>query len=108
MNDLPDEIRFYDPLIGSEIDTSVKIDKDLLERKDEFWTTLLSKEVKKNLEGNNKVPVNYYSQLLESFERTVYSEALRATKGRRIACAKVLNVGRNTVTKKIQDLNLPF
>ena len=51
---------------------------------------------------------NYYNQLLESFERTVFSEALRATKGRRIACAKVLNVGRNTVTKKIQDLDLPF
>ena len=54
------------------------------------------------------MPENYYNQLLESFERTVFSEALRATKGRRIACAKVLNVGRNTVTKKIQDLDLPF
>ena len=39
------------------------------------------------------MPDNYYNQLLESFERTVFSEALRATKGRRIACAKVLNVG---------------
>ena len=69
---------------------------------------MLSEEVKKNLEGQAIVPDNYYNQLLESFERTVFSEALRATKGRRIACAKVLNVGRNTVTKKIQDLDLPF
>ena len=95
-------------MIELEIDTSVKLDTDLNGSKNEFWTTVLSKEVKKNLEGQTEVPDNYYNQLLESFERTVYSEALRATKGRRIACAKVLNVGRNTVTKKIQDLDLPF
>ena len=108
VNDLPDEIRFYDPPIEPEINTNVVLDTESNRSKDEFWTTLLSKEVKRNLEGNDGVPVNYYTQLLKSFERTVYSEALRATKGRRIACAKVLNVGRNTVTKKIQDLDLPF
>ena len=108
VNDLPDEIRSPDPMIELENDTSVNSELDLNGSNDEFWTTVLSKEVKKNLEGQTRVPVNYYNQLLESFERTVYSEALRATKGRRVACAKVLNVGRNTVTKKIQDLDLPF
>ena len=107
-NDLPDEIKFPEPMIELENDASVNLEIDLNGRNDEFWTTVLSKEVKKNLEGQTKVPVNYYNKLLESFERTVYSEALRVTKGRRIACAKVLNVGRNTVTKKIQDLDLPF
>ena len=81
VNDLPDEIRFYDPMIELEHGTSVKIDKDLDGSNDEFWTTVLSKEVKKNLEGQTEVPDNYYNKLLESFERTVYSEALRATKG---------------------------
>jgi len=108
VNDLPDEIRFYDRLIEPEIDNSVKSNTELNGSKGEFWTTLLSKEVKKNLERPSGAPDNYYNLLLESFERAVYSEALRATKGRRIACAKVLNVGRNTVTKKIQDLDLPF
>ena len=108
VNDLPDEIKFPDSQLAAEDDNSLKLDTDLNGSKNELWTTVLSKEVKKNLEGQAIVPDNYYNQLLESFERTVFSEALRATKGRRIACAKVLNVGRNTVTKKIQDLDLPF
>ena len=108
VNDLPDEIKFPDSQVAAEDDNSLKLDTDLNGSKNEFWTTVLSKEVRKNLEGQAIVPDNYYNQLLESFERTVFSEALRATKGRRIACAKVLNVGRNTVTKKIQDLDLPF
>ncbi len=108
VNDLPDEIKFPDSQVAAEDDNSLKLDTDLNGSKNEFWTTVLSEEVKKNLEGQAIVPDNYYNQLLESFERTVFSEALRATKGRRIACAKVLNVGRNTVTKKIQDLDLPF
>jgi len=108
VNDLPDEIRYSDSQIEAGDDDSLNLDTDLNGSNNEFWTTVLSKEVKKNLEGSAMVPNNYYNQLLESFERTVFSEALRATKGRRIACAKVLNVGRNTVTKKIQDLDLPF
>ena len=81
VNDLPDEIRFPGPHDRAEDDTSVKLDIDLDGSKNEFWTTVLSREVKKNLEGQTEVPDNYYNQLLESFERTVYSEALRATKG---------------------------
>ena len=108
VNDLPDEIKFPDSQVAAEDDNSLKLDTDLNGSKNEFWTTVLSKEVKKNLEGQAIVPDNYYNQLLESFERTVFSEALRATKGRRIACAKVLNVGRNTVTKKFKTLTYHF
>ena len=107
-NDLPEEIRLSGPMTELEHGASVNSDIGIDASNDEFWTTVLSREVKKNLEGQTEVPDNYYDKLLESFERAVYSEALRATKGRRIACAKVLNVGRNTVTKKIQDLDLPF
>ena len=107
-NDLPDEIRLSGPMTELEHGASVNSDIGIDASNDEFWTTVLSREVKKNLEGQTEVPNNYYGKLLESFERAVYSEVLRATKGRRIACAKVLNVGRNTVTKKIQDLDLPF
>ena len=108
VNDLPDEIRLPGPMTELEHGTNVNSDTGVHGSKDEFWATVLSREVKKNLEGQTEVPANYYNQLLESFERAVYSEVLRATKGRRIACAKILNVGRNTVTKKIQDLDLPF
>jgi len=108
VNDLPEEIRLPGPMTKLEHGTNVNSDIDQNGSNGEFWTTVLSREVKKNLEGQTELPDNYYNRLLESFERAVYSEVLRATKGRRIACAKVLNVGRNTVTKKIQDLDLPF
>ncbi|MEY2776029.1 MAG: hypothetical protein RLY30_127 [Pseudomonadota bacterium] len=40
------------------------------------------------------------------FERTVYGTALRLTRGRRLEAAQVLQVGRNTITRKIQMLDL--
>ncbi|GIR49618.1 MAG: hypothetical protein CM15mP58_17150 [Burkholderiaceae bacterium] len=44
VNDLPDEIRFPDPLTELENDTSVKLDIDLNGSNDEFWTTVLSRK----------------------------------------------------------------
>jgi two-component system nitrogen regulation response regulator GlnG len=40
------------------------------------------------------------------FETAVYGTALRLTRGRRLEAAQVLQVGRNTITRKIQTLGL--
>jgi two-component system nitrogen regulation response regulator GlnG len=40
------------------------------------------------------------------FETAVYGTALKLTRGRRLEAAQVLQVGRNTITRKIQTLNL--
>jgi two-component system nitrogen regulation response regulator GlnG len=40
------------------------------------------------------------------FETAVYGTALRLTRGRRLEAAQVLQVGRNTITRKIQALGL--
>ena len=61
--------------------TSVNSDIGIDGSNDEFWTTVLSREVKKNLEGQTEVPDNYYNQLLESFERAVYSRYSEQQKG---------------------------
>ena len=45
-------------------------------------------------------------QLTRSFERTVIEAALEHTHGRRIEAAARLGIGRNTITRKIQELGL--
>ncbi len=45
-------------------------------------------------------------QLTRSFERAVIQAALEHTHGRRIEAAVKLGIGRNTITRKIQDLGL--
>ena len=45
-------------------------------------------------------------QLTRVFESTVIKTALRHTRGRRIDAALRLGIGRNTITRKIQDLRL--
>jgi two-component system, NtrC family, nitrogen regulation response regulator GlnG len=45
-------------------------------------------------------------RLTRVFESTVIRAALRHTRGRRIDAALRLGIGRNTITRKIQDLKL--
>jgi len=45
-------------------------------------------------------------QLTRVFESAVIRTALRHTRGRRIDAALRLGIGRNTITRKIQDLHL--
>jgi two-component system nitrogen regulation response regulator GlnG len=44
--------------------------------------------------------------LTRTFESTVIRSALKYTRGRRIDAALRLGIGRNTITRKIQDLGL--
>ncbi len=47
-----------------------------------------------------------YSALTQDFERTLILRALQHTGGRRIEAAQLLGIGRNTITRKIQELKL--
>jgi two-component system nitrogen regulation response regulator GlnG len=44
--------------------------------------------------------------LTNQFERTLILQALQHTNGRRIEAATLLGIGRNTLTRKIQELGL--
>jgi two-component system nitrogen regulation response regulator GlnG len=44
--------------------------------------------------------------LTAQFERTLISQALHHTGGRRIEAATLLGIGRNTLTRKVQELGL--
>lgn len=67
------------------------------------WEELLEREVAESLRQN--VP-NIMDGLRERFERAVIETALEATRGRRVDAAERLGLGRNTITRKIKELNL--
>jgi two-component system nitrogen regulation response regulator GlnG len=47
-----------------------------------------------------------WDELTRRFESELISTALSHTRGRRIEAARLLGIGRNTITRKIQELGL--
>ena len=92
-DDLPDEIN------GSHISISNSAD-------DKFdtgisWEQNLSSHIKQVVSETNDLSV--FSRELE---KLLLKEALSACNGKRIDAAKVLGLGRNTITRKIKELDL--
>jgi two-component system nitrogen regulation response regulator GlnG len=51
-------------------------------------------------------PGEVFDELTRAFEGVLIRRALVATGGRRIEAAHLLGIGRNTITRKIQELRL--
>jgi two-component system nitrogen regulation response regulator GlnG len=51
-------------------------------------------------------PGSVFEIMTKAFEGTLIRRALTATGGRRIEAAQLLGIGRNTITRKIQELGL--
>ena len=67
------------------------------------WTAALAREADRLLAS---APGEVFNQLQRGFERTLIERALAATGGRRIDAAQLLGIGRNTITRKLQELGL--
>jgi two-component system nitrogen regulation response regulator GlnG len=67
------------------------------------WKGLLIVEVERRLQAGES---GVMDQLTRDFEAALIRTALKHTHGRRIEAAGKLGVGRNTITRKIQDLGL--
>lgn len=67
------------------------------------WTSLLAAEAERLLLAGE---ADVWPKLLEDFERTLIRAAMATTRGRRIEAAERLGVGRNTLTRKIAELEL--
>jgi two-component system nitrogen regulation response regulator GlnG len=67
------------------------------------WTSGLGSEADRLIAG---APGDVFEQLSQEFERTVIQRALAITGGRRIEAAHLLGIGRNTITRKIQELGI--
>ncbi|PIG08287.1 nitrogen regulation protein NR(I) [Comamonas sp. 26] len=69
----------------------------------EGWLEGLGKQAQELLsEGHNDV----WDQLSHKFEAQLLRTALAATHGRRVEAASRLGIGRNTITRKLQELGL--
>jgi two-component system nitrogen regulation response regulator GlnG len=67
------------------------------------WVGLLGQEVERRLRSGEQ---DLMDAITRRFEATVIGTALRLTHGRRIEAANKLGLGRNTITRKIQELRL--
>jgi len=67
------------------------------------WAAALEKEVEARL-GDGAIGI--MDALGRQFERTLIAKALAHTGGRRIEASHLLGVGRNTLTRKIQELEI--
>jgi two-component system nitrogen regulation response regulator GlnG len=76
------------------------------------WAALLEAEVAQILAsqsargGEPPTSSEVMDQLTRTFESAIIRTALRHTRGRRIDAALRLGIGRNTITRKIQELRL--
>jgi two-component system nitrogen regulation response regulator GlnG len=67
------------------------------------WQSALAQEVSAALKRGDQ---NILDTLSRKFESTLIKEALQHTGGRRIEASTLLGMGRNTLTRKIQELGL--
>ena len=67
------------------------------------WRDQLKREVSKSLIAGE---ANIFEQFVNEIEKILIMGALKSTKNRKIDAAKLLGIGRNTITRKIQELNI--
>uniref|UniRef100_UPI0034DB2BE6 helix-turn-helix domain-containing protein n=2 Tax=Burkholderia TaxID=32008 RepID=UPI0034DB2BE6 len=67
------------------------------------WEQGLRTEVARLLRENS---ADVMDELARRFEAAVIREALDFTRGRKVEAAERLGIGRNTITRKIQELHL--
>ncbi len=94
LDDIPNEVK--------NIDISLKSSPRLNGlNSDITWEESLSGHIRNILRDKNDLTI-----LSKDLEKILLQEALKASKGRRIDAAKILGLGRNTITRKIKDLGL--
>jgi len=67
------------------------------------WEGGLSRLAAKMLQDGDK---DVYDALCSKFEKAVLQAALEVTRGRRVEAAQRLGIGRNTITRKLQELGI--
>ena len=94
VDDIPDEIKNDNQ---SDVSDTVNVNMDSTSS----WEESLSSHIRNVLSD-----VNDLTRLSKELEKLLLQEALKASKGRKIDAAKILGLGRNTITRKIKDLGL--
>ena len=98
VTDLPEEIRRGE---AEKIHKNSEVSSE--ETLGGSWEELLKAEVKEMLKSQSPYLMK---QLSDTFESIVIGTALEYTHGRRVDAATRLGIGRNTITRKIDELKL--
>ena len=94
IDDIPDEVKNIE--MNANSSTQVNgLDANI------DWEVTLSDHIRSVLKDQNDL-----TDLSKELDRILLQEALKVSKGRRIDAAKILGLGRNTITRKIKDLGL--
>ena len=94
IDDIPDEVKNIEMITNGSTQVNgldAKID----------WEVTLSDHIKSVLKDQKNL-----TKLSKELEKILLQEALKVSNGRRIDAAKILGLGRNTITRKIKDLGL--
>jgi two-component system nitrogen regulation response regulator GlnG len=67
------------------------------------WESAVALVAKQLLQNGTR---EVFSVLESKFERAILVAALEVTRGRRVEAAERLGIGRNTITRKLQDLDI--
>lgn len=59
-----------------------------------------------DIHGDILPPDGLYPRFMNEIERCLIEETLRQLKGNQVRVAKLLGINRNTLRRKIQDLNI--
>ena len=94
IDDIPDEVKNIE-MITNGLTQVNGLDANI------DWEVTLSDHIKSVLQDQKDL-----TNLSKELEKILLQEALKASNGRRIDAAKILGLGRNTITRKIKDLGL--
>lgn len=67
------------------------------------WLRSLAVSVQARLQQGDR---GFFDELAENFERTLIAEALKHTGGKKVEAALLLGIGRNTLTRKVQEFGI--
>ena len=94
IDDIPDEVKNIEMITNGSTQVN-GLDANI------DWEVTLSDHIKSVLQDQKDL-----TNLSKELEKILLQEALKASNGRRIDAAKILGLGRNTITRKIKDLGL--
>ena len=94
IDDIPDEVKNIEMITNGSTQVN-GLDANI------NWEVTLSDHIKSVLQDQKDL-----TNLSKELEKILLQEALKASNGRRIDAAKILGLGRNTITRKIKDLGL--
>jgi two-component system nitrogen regulation response regulator GlnG len=92
------------PSVNIEVkDLPVEMRRDAATAAIQGWVDVLEKEVELRL---NRGETAIMDDLARRFEKALIMKALAHTHGRRIEASQLLGLGRNTLTRKVQELGI--